>query len=138
MTAVLFDTNIIIDALNGRNEAASVLAAYDDSAISIISWIEVMAGTPATLRKQVGNFIDSSSLSVIGLTTDIAAETAEIRHAALHSQPKRRLNLPDAIIQATANLTGRILITRDTTDFKGKNIKVPYQIDAAGNVIKIT
>lgn len=97
-----------------------------------------MAGTPAPIREQVGNFIDSSSLSVIGLTSEIAAETAEIRHTALHSQPKRRLNLPDAIIQATANLTGRILITRDTTDFKGKNIKVPYQIDAAGNVINIT
>ncbi|MES2257672.1 MAG: PIN domain-containing protein [Pseudomonadota bacterium] len=137
MTAVLFDTNIIIDALNGRNEAAAELVAYDDAAISIITWIEVMTGIPVAIRAQVEQFLAESALTIIALSDDISAETAHIRHVALQEIPKRRLKLPDAVIQATANLTGRLLITRNTADFKGAGVRVPYEIDGVGNVINV-
>lgn len=137
MTAVLFDTNIIIDALNGRNEAAAELVAYDDAALSIVTWIEVMTGIPMTVRAQVEQFLAESALAIIALTDEIAAETAHIRHAALQETPKRRLKLPDAIILATSNVTRRLLITRNTADFKGHGVRVPYEIDALGNVINV-
>ncbi|WP_255756887.1 hypothetical protein [Massilia sp. erpn] len=43
----MFDTNIIIDALDGVSEAAAELLTYEDAAISIVTWIEVMTGTGA-------------------------------------------------------------------------------------------
>lgn len=137
MSAVLFDTNIIIDALGGVNEAAAELLAYEDAAISIVTWIEVMTGTPASLETQVKQFLSDAALAILALSDDIAAETARIRQRALHETPKRRFKLPDAIIQAIANLSGRLLITRDTTDFKGPGVRVPYEIDSLGNVINI-
>ena len=41
----LFDTNILIDYLNGVDAAKTELARYERPAISVISWIEVLAGT---------------------------------------------------------------------------------------------
>ncbi|MYN11143.1 PIN domain-containing protein [Pseudoduganella aquatica] len=137
MTAALFDTNIIIDALNGREAAAAELLAYCDAAISIITWIEVLTGMPAAVRPEVEQFLADAALTVVSLTGAISAETVRIRYAALHELPKRRLKLPDAIIQATANCTGRLLITRNTTDFSGGGIRVPYEINADGVVINV-
>ena len=42
----LFDTNILIDYLNGRDEAQRELAAYRQRLISIVTWMEVLAGVP--------------------------------------------------------------------------------------------
>jgi predicted nucleic acid-binding protein len=41
----LFDSNIIIDALERHPKARAEIAAYADVAISIITYVEVMAGT---------------------------------------------------------------------------------------------
>ena len=40
MVKVLFDSNIVIDHLLGHEEANIEMAAYDDAAISAITWIE--------------------------------------------------------------------------------------------------
>ncbi|WP_228896137.1 PIN domain-containing protein [Pseudoduganella aquatica] len=84
MTAALFDTNIIIDALNGREAAAAELLAYSDAAISIITWIEVLTGMPAAVRPEVEQFLADAALTVVSLTGAISAETVRIRYAALH------------------------------------------------------
>jgi len=41
----LFDTSILIDYLNGIQEARSELALYQDKAISIVSWMALQVGT---------------------------------------------------------------------------------------------
>ena len=41
----VFDTNILIDLLNGREEANNEAGRYSNLAISRISWIEVLTGT---------------------------------------------------------------------------------------------
>ena len=41
MAIVLFDTNILIDHFNNVDEATNELLAYDDAAISAITWIEL-------------------------------------------------------------------------------------------------
>ncbi len=137
MSAVLFDSNINIDALGGVTEAAAELLAHDDAAISIVTWIEVMTGTPASLEAQVKQFLADAALAILALSDDVAAETAHIRQSALQELPKRRLKLPDAIILATAHLSGRVIVTRDRTGFKGAGVRVPYEIDSRGNVINV-
>jgi predicted nucleic acid-binding protein len=42
----LLDTNILIDFLRGVHVARDELNRYSDKAISVITWMEVMAGAP--------------------------------------------------------------------------------------------
>lgn len=52
MALVLFDSNIIVDALNGIQEADDELFYYADAAISAVTWIEVIAGAlPSNLQR---------------------------------------------------------------------------------------
>ena len=41
----VFDSCIVIDYLNGIPEAKAELDLYDEKSISLITWMEVMAGT---------------------------------------------------------------------------------------------
>lgn len=70
MVKVLFDTNIVIDVLNGVPEAQQVLDRYAERAISIITWIEVMVGAPSDLGDATRAFL--RGFDVIGLTQDVA------------------------------------------------------------------
>ncbi len=47
MVKALFDTNILIDQLNAMPEARKFRARFADKAISLVTWMEVMAGAPA-------------------------------------------------------------------------------------------
>lgn len=138
MTAVLFDTNIVVDYLSGRAEALAKLEHYFDSAISLITWMEVMTGVPPALRAQVQETISSAGLLVLPLNDSIAAQTVALRYEALHEEPKRHIKLPDAVIQAKSDVTGRLLVTRNISDFRGARIRMPYQVDALGNTVQIT
>lgn len=42
MVAALFETNILIDYLNGIPQAMEELGLYDERAISIVAWMEVI------------------------------------------------------------------------------------------------
>ncbi|MBB5606231.1 MULTISPECIES: hypothetical protein [unclassified Janthinobacterium] len=44
MALILFDTNIFIDMLVGCHQAAVELAAYDEPAISMITYMELRSG----------------------------------------------------------------------------------------------
>ena len=46
---VLFDTNILIDHLNGIAKATREIKRSGDPAISMITWIEVMTGAEPEL-----------------------------------------------------------------------------------------
>jgi predicted nucleic acid-binding protein len=46
MARALFDTNILNDHLRGIPAARAEPGRYDDKAVSIISWMEVLAGAP--------------------------------------------------------------------------------------------
>ena len=43
----LFDTNILIDYLNGIDAARQEIARYEHPSISLITWMEVLVGTTA-------------------------------------------------------------------------------------------
>ena len=118
---VLFDTNILIDYLSGVPQARLEMERYSKRAISIITWMEVMAGTTPKDEKPIRAFL---------LTFSILPVIAEVAERAFVLRRQRKIKLPDAIIQATAQEEDRLLITRNTRDFPGHDpdIRIPYML----------
>jgi len=118
---VLFDTNILIDYLSGIPQARLEMERYPQRAISIITWMEVMAGTTPKDEKPIRAFL---------LTFSILPVIAEVAERAFVLRRQRKIKLPDTIIQATAQEEDRLLITRNTRDFPGHDpdIRIPYML----------
>lgn len=121
MVKALFDTNILIDYLNGIENAKTELARYEDKAISIITWMEVQIGTELAEQAKVDNFL-------LTFTTLPIDGPISVRAVALRKEYK--IKLPDAIIWATAKVDHRLLVTRNTRDFlpSEPGIRVPYLV----------
>jgi predicted nucleic acid-binding protein len=127
MALVLFDTNILVDALKGIPEARQELDYYADPAISAVSWMELIAGVPLMEQLRAHAFLVNLRFEVIHTNDAIMHEAAAVRGASVRRPPK--MALPDAIIRATGNVTKRIIITRNKKDFVGPNIRIPYELD---------
>ncbi|WP_432770715.1 MAG: type II toxin-antitoxin system VapC family toxin [Sphingopyxis sp.] len=126
MSGFSFDSNIIIDALAGFGPArAEIDRATDFGARAWISravWIEVMS-------KGDGDGLWRAETLLSGFSIDeVDAEVG--RRAAALRRERARLKAMDAIILATAQLRGRVLITRNTKDFPAEmpGIRVPYTL----------
>ena len=119
MVGALFDTNILIDHLNAVPHAREEIGRFESQAISIVSWMEVMAGADGELVEPTRRFLDG--FTVIALDDEIALRAVELRRA-------HRIKLPDAVIWATAQTTGRLLVTRNTRDFPPDDpgVRNPY------------
>jgi predicted nucleic acid-binding protein len=119
-----FDANIIIDALLGFEQARSEIkrAAETRSRVwlSRMAWIEVMSKGSADCQKDTEAFL--AGFGIDELDSEIASRAALLR------RERPRLKSPDAIILATAQIRGRILVTRNTRDFPAQlpGIRVPY------------
>lgn len=122
MSEAVFDSNILIDALKDIPSAQQELLRYKRRYISRVSWIEVMVGALPDDAARAEGFL--GYFHVIELNEEIG------RHAAVLRSQKRSLKAVDAIILATAQTTGRILVTRNTKDFSAKlpGIRVPYSV----------
>jgi len=118
----LFDTNILIDHLNGIKKATKELQRSDDLAISVITWIEVMTGAQNKAQETILRAF-LTSFQCLPVTNTVAERAAENRRV-------RRIKLPDAIILATAEAAGRQFVTRNVRDFPVgmSGVRVPYQI----------
>lgn len=118
----VFDTNILIDQLNGVIVAADEIDQYVKPAISIVTWIEVLAGANSELEDAIIRHL-LKDFTILPLTTDIAERAAQIRRTT-------SLELPDAVILATAEVHGCPLITRNTRDFSASDprVRVPYRL----------
>lgn len=120
MVKPLFDSCILIDYLIGQNAASAELGRWPTRAISLISWMEVMTGATAANSDQTRQFL--SRFDVIEIDQSIAEAAVKLR-------AEHRLRLPDAIIWASASVSGRILVTRDAhfpADDPG--IRFPYAL----------
>jgi predicted nucleic acid-binding protein len=116
----VFDTNILIDYLNGMEQAAIDMDAHPDRAISRITWIEVLAGVYSGAEETATrSFL--STFQLIEISSAVAHRTIEVRR-------DHRLKLPDAIIYATTLDVQGELVTRNTRDFRRgmPNVRVPY------------
>jgi len=119
MVKALFDTNILIDYLRGIEASRTELDRYEDKAISIVTWMEVLVGALPPLAVATRAFLDS--FAVVPIDTAVAERAVALRQA-------HRVKLPDAIVWASAQVQGRLLVTRDTKGFPGDDpgVRVPY------------
>jgi predicted nucleic acid-binding protein len=118
----VFDTNILIDYLNGIEAARTELAHYTTRQISVISFIEVLVGAKSTAEENaIRGFL--GTFEILNLSAEIANQTIEIRK-------KYRLEIPDAMVYATARTQGCILVSRNSKELKQEwpDIRIPYQL----------
>jgi hypothetical protein len=118
----LFDTNILIDYLNGVDAAKTEIERPADRLVSIITWMEVFAGARDDEQEDVIEMF-LRDFRIVELTRRVAREAVEIRRA-------RRIRLPDAIVWASARAESALLVTRNTKDFPKDDpgLRVPYVI----------
>lgn len=121
MVKALFDTNILIDYLNGASAAKKELARYEYRAISTITWMEVLAGASSEEDAAIRAWL--LSFDIIGVDAAIADRAVAIRK-------ERRIRLPDAIVWATAQVNSLLLVSRNTKDFPADEpgMRVPYKL----------
>jgi len=118
----VFDTNILIDYLLGKEPARDELNRFPTARISVITWIEVMVGArDLNQGLQLKKFLQRFEL--IPVDAAVAETAAMLRNC-------YRLRLPDAVIWATAKVCDSILITRNTNDFPvdEPDIRCPYAL----------
>jgi predicted nucleic acid-binding protein len=118
----VFDSNVIIDYLNGAKEAKQEMHLYKNMAISIVTYIEVLVGIKdAQTKKKVKKFL--AKFEVINVTQEVADAAIELR-------VKYKLKIPDALVLATAVTQDAILVTRNTKDFAASIpiVRVPYKL----------
>ena len=122
MSAASFDSNILIDALNGHERAYAELERVDELWISRVTWIEVMSRVDDATVGRTRSLL--SAFMIDELDEAIAARAAALRNE------RRSLKLPDAVILVSAQIRGRILVTRNTKDFPATmpGIRVPYTL----------
>ncbi len=126
MSDYTFDSNIVIDALAGfdlaRSEIQHAASAGSRAWISRMVWVEVMSkGSAPTLRRAEA-FL--AGFAVDELDAEIAHRAAALR------RERPSLKSPDAVILASAQVHGRILVTRNTKDFPVNmpGIRIPYTL----------
>ena len=118
----VFDTNILVDYLNGVPAAKRELEQYEEVSISVVTWMEVLAGVEGIEEETVTrSFL--SRFKIQPIDVPLAERAVKFRR-------HHRMKLPDAITWATAREMGRILVTRNTRDFSEKEpgIRVPYKL----------
>ena len=118
----VFDTNIVIDALNGNAEADAEYGRYERVLISRITWIEVLVGAQGDDAVQLRDFLEAH-FEIVPLDSAVAEAAVRLRRA-------HHLRLPDAVIWATALANEAVLVTRNTKDFNPDwdAVRVPYKV----------
>lgn len=122
MSGYSFDSNILIDALNGYPPAHTEIARADRPSICRVVWTEVLSKESGANLRVIERFL--AGFIIDELDAEIASHAAALRR----ERPK--LKLPDAIVLASAQLRQRILVTRNTKDFPAQmpGIRVPYTL----------
>ncbi|MGL5839434.1 MAG: PIN domain-containing protein [Sphingorhabdus sp.] len=126
MSGYSLDANILIDALlehdPAHREMTRIAARGARMWISRMAWIEVLSKGNEMVVRDALQFLGRFGLDEID---------DEISHRAAALRRERpRLKSPDAIILATAQIRGRVLITRNTKDFPAEmpGIRIPYTL----------
>ena len=126
MSGYSFDANILIDALMDHRPAHDEIRRAANSGariwLSRMAWIEVMSKGSDEIVRDAARFLGRFGVDEID-------EEISVRAASLRRE-RPRLKSPDAIILASAQVRGRVLVTRNTRDFPANmpGIRVPYTI----------
>lgn len=116
----VFDTNILIDYLNGVDAAAAELELYDERLVSVVTQIEILVGADGRDEERlIRRFL--TGFKVMDLGASVAEQAVALRK-------QHGLKVPDAIVYASARAQGCILVSRNTKDFKTEwpDVRAPY------------
>lgn len=121
MAEPFFDTCIIADWLRRRPEARAELQRYRRHRISRIVWTRLLSQEPLESRGLLEQVI--APFAVVEIDARIASAAADLCQ-------RMGVELPDALILATTQVNGSILITRNTKVFPANmpGIRVPYSL----------
>ena len=116
----LFDTNILIDYLKGVEASQEEFGRYRHRLISIVTWMEVLAGAHDDAEADVIHMF-LRDFRIVEITRLVARDAVDIRRT-------RRCRLPDALIWASARSESALLVTRNTKAFPRDDpgVRVPY------------
>lgn len=119
---VLFDYGILVDYLNGVEDARTEIEGVDSASrfISVLTWIQVLESVDDAHKEAVEGFL--SSFTLLPVDTAVAEAATSIR-------AERQARLPDALLEATAQVGDALLVTRNTAAFTpAVHIRVPYTL----------
>lgn len=111
---ILCDTNIFIHLFRGKANIKAALdkIGNDKIAFSIITYAEIIYGTPKAKLSSIKTFFEQ--LTLIDLDTDISREFKGI---VLSYSFNHHIKIPDVLIAATAINQGVPLFTENKKDF---------------------
>lgn len=117
----VFDTNIVIDALNGVEQTDEEYKRYERVLISLVMWMEVLVGAEGD-DTELRDFLETR-FEIVPIDS-VTAENAVLLRREHH------IRLPDAIIWGTAKTHDTVLVTRNTKDFNPawNGIRLPYEL----------
>jgi predicted nucleic acid-binding protein len=116
------DTNVLIDFLQGRREAAGELERYRVVEVSAVSAAELWSGATTAAREAAVEALLDSCV-VVPVDDAVAREAGWLRRS-------RRVRLPDAIVWATARTRGHLLVTRDEgLPADAPEVRHPYRLE---------
>ena len=117
----IFDSNILIDFIQGIRPALEEVERNEQREISVITWMEVMTGVTPDHETSIRTLL--SRFHKLPITDEIAEQAVLERRS-------RRIKFPDSILIATAIVRGGQLITRNTRDFprEENHVRIPYRL----------
>lgn len=118
----IIDSDVLIDFLQGLAQAREELALYRQPHYSIISLMELHCGARSEAEHMAVDGL-LRSLKRVELSEEVARRAADLRMTL-------RLKLPDAVVLASAEVEGCILVTRNTRDFPhgDPRVRFPYAL----------
>ena len=121
MKAVI-DSEVLIDYLQGVPAAKVELGRYRQPLYSVVSLMELLCGAQTDAERQAAESL-LATMERVELTETIARRAAEVRK-------QHGLKLFDAIVLASAEEEGCLLVTRNTKDFPRTHpqIRFPYTV----------
>jgi predicted nucleic acid-binding protein len=120
LVSTLFDTGVLLDYLAGLPAARETLDRYPNSAISVVTWVELMTLAPRTKEESTRNFL--RRFERLALNEAIADRAAQVARA----YPSVPLSF--AMTYATARINTLQLLTVDPPEAlrSEPGIDIPY------------
>jgi len=127
MGVIVLDTSVLVDQLRGVSEARDALVGAlergDSLVSSVLTKVEVLAGTRARERSSVRLLLDR--LAWVGVTDEIADGAGALARRYRRSHPA--VGVVDFVIAATARAVDGSLWTRNVSNFPMfTNLRAPY------------
>ncbi len=127
MSGFLIDSDILIDHLRGNNKATESIRDLHEQSHPVVSSVVCEAEVFSNILKGETKQVDDLFRYIKAIPVD--SETARLAGAYRQKYGKNnRVEIPDALIAATAKLNNLTLVTRNKKHYPMSDVKVmvPY------------